>query len=154
MPRKDCLYSRLFGEAFVQNRTLPKAPFDRHAQNTPIVRKTRQKIRKMTRARETTCTGMWRGSPMTNQGDGNICSPSKPSSIKECEHLRAKAVAQLWAPGAYLQCGVTPWSRSVWKESRWQHFRPHEAEGHRRLNLPVVFADPTQARTNKWGLVR
>ena len=80
---------------------------------------------------------------MANQGDGNICSPSKPSSIKECEHLRAKAVAQLWAPGAYLQCGVTPWNRSVWKESRWQHFRAHEAEGHRRLNLPVVFADPT-----------
>ncbi len=88
MPRKDCLYSRLFGEAFVQNRTLPKAPFDRHAQNTPIVKKTRQKNRRMIRTRERTCAGMWRGSPMANQGDGNICSPSKPSSIKGCEHLR------------------------------------------------------------------
>jgi len=29
------------------------------------------------------------------------------------------------------------------EKNRWQHLRAHEAEGHRRLNLPVVFADPT-----------
>ena len=78
----------------------------------------------MTRVREKTCSGMWRGNPMASQADGNICSPTKPSPIKGCEHQRAKAVAQLWAPGAYLQCDVTPWSRGVWKKSRWQHLRP------------------------------
>ncbi|MAN30817.1 MAG: hypothetical protein ACPHT8_09985 [Limisphaerales bacterium] len=97
---------------------------------------------------------MSKKNPMANQGDGNICSPTKPSSIKGCEHQRVKIAEQLWAPGAYLQCGVTPWSRSVWKESRRQHLKPHEAKGHRRLNLPVVFADPTRAGTNEWGLVR
>ena len=108
----------------------------------------------MTRARERTCAGMSKKNPIANQGDGNICSPTKPSSLKGCEHQPVKIAEQLWAPGAYLQCGVTPWSRSVWKESRRQHLKPHEAKGHRRLNLPVVFADPTRAGTNEWGLVR
>ena len=34
---------------------------------------------------------------MANQGDGNICSPTKPSSIKGCEHQQVKIARQLWA---------------------------------------------------------